>query len=149
MILVEEANQADIPVIVDFQLKMAHETENIQLDREVVEKGVQAVFENSARGKYYVARSFGKVIGCMLMTSEWSDWRNGEVLWFQSVYIESQYRKQGIFRKMFRHLQELVKQDQQYKGLRLYVERTNLRAQQVYEALGMNGEHYQMYEWMK
>jgi ribosomal protein S18 acetylase RimI-like enzyme len=95
-----------------------------------------------------VAESDGKVVASLLITYEWSDWRNCSVWWFQSVYVVPEFRRQGIFRKMYNHIRDLaVKQD--IAGLRLYVETKNLRAQKTYQALGMSSEHYSFYEWMR
>jgi GNAT superfamily N-acetyltransferase len=148
MILIRKAIPADAPSIVDFQLKMAWETENMKLVTEIVTKGVDAVFNDNSRGQYYVAESDGKVVASLLITCEWSDWRNCSVWWFQSVYVVPEFRRQGIFRKMYNHIRDLaVKQD--IAGLRLYVETKNLRAQKTYQALGMSSEHYSFYEWMR
>ena len=83
-----------------------------------------------------------------MTTYEWSDWRNGTVLWIQSVYIDKAWRGKGIYKKMYEHIQMIVTKSDDLKGIRLYVDRTNKAAQQVYEKLGMNGEHYQVFEWM-
>lgn len=149
MITIREAVPDDALYIIDFQLKMAYETESLQLDYHTVTKGVHAVFEDANKGLYYVATDANKVIGSLLLTYEWSDWRYGTVLWIQSVYIDPQFRGQGVFKKMYQHIQQLVTPQSGYRGIRLYVDKTNRAAQKVYEALGMNGEHYQVYEWMK
>ena len=90
--IIRKAKSSDINQIVDFQIMMAHETEQIQLQRYTVEKGVTAVVFDPAKGQYYVAEINGKVIGSLLTTFEWSDWRNGTILWIQSVYILPEYR---------------------------------------------------------
>jgi len=148
MILIRNAIPADAPSIIDFQLKMAWETENMRLNTETVTKGVEAVFSDPSKGNYYVAEADGKVIASLLITFEWSDWRNCNVWWFQSVYVLPEYRRQGVFRKMYNHIKELA-QEQDIAGLRLYVETGNSRAQKTYEALGMSSEHYAFYEWMR
>lgn len=148
MTIIRKAVPADALSIVDFQLKMAWETESMKLDPDVVSPGVKAVFENSSRGQYYVASSGDKTIASLLITYEWSDWRNCNVWWFQSVYVVPEFRRQGIFRKMYTFIKEqAVKQN--VAGLRLYVESNNIRAQKTYEALGMSSEHYSFYEWMR
>ncbi len=149
MILIREANKSDIQLITDFQLTMAMESEGMKLDKNVLEKGVSAVFDDPAKGKYYVAEYKSEVVGSMLNTFEWSDWRNGNIIWFQSVYVMPDFRKLGIFKKMYAHIKALVKADQHLVGMRLYVDKGNVRAQKVYQAMGMNGEHYDTYEWMK
>jgi GNAT superfamily N-acetyltransferase len=148
MIIIRKANQSDMSSIVDFQLKMAWETEQMALDPETVTKGVNAVFEVPSRGQYYVAETTGRVVSSLLITYEWSDWRNCNVWWFQSVYVVPEFRRQGIFRKMYTHIRELS-EEQGVAGLRLYVETNNEKARRTYEALGMSSEHYSFYEWMR
>lgn len=148
MIVIREATPDDALFIIDFQLKMAMETESVQLDYHTVTKGVHAVFEDAAKGAYYVAVADSTVIGSLMTTYEWSDWRFGTVLWIQSVYIVPEARGKGVFKKMYQHIQQLVTPQSGYRGIRLYVDKTNVAAQKVYESLGMNGEHYQLYEWM-
>jgi ribosomal protein S18 acetylase RimI-like enzyme len=139
----------DIPIIAEFQVRMALETENMQLDPATVDKGVSTVFDDPAKGKYWLAESAGKVVGCLLTIPEWSDWRNGTVLWIHSVYVPPEHRQHGIYKKLYSHLKEMVQTSSDYRGLRLYVDKSNLKAQKVYESLGMSGEHYHLYEWMK
>jgi GNAT superfamily N-acetyltransferase len=148
MIIIRKANQSDAPFIADFQLKMAWETEKMALDPDVVIKGVKAVFEDPSRGQYYVAEITGRVITSLLITFEWSDWRNCNVWWFQSVYVVPEFRRQGVFRKMYAHIRNIA-EEQDIAGLRLYVETKNERARKTYEALGMSSEHYSFYEWMR
>ncbi len=148
MILIRKAIFTDAPSIIDFQLRMALETENMKLVPEIVTKGVDAVFHDHSRGQYYIAESDGKVVASLLITYEWSDWRNCNVWWFQSVYVIPEFRRQGVFRKMYSHIRELA-EEQDIAGLRLYVETKNSRAQKTYEALGMSSEHYAFYEWMR
>jgi ribosomal protein S18 acetylase RimI-like enzyme len=147
--IVREATRKDALIIAAFQLAMAAETELLMLDPDVVDKGVNAVFDDSGKGKYYVTEMNGEVIGSLMTTYEWSDWRNGTVLWIQSVYILPPHRRKGAYRKMYRFLQEVVYTDQNLRGIRLYVDKSNASAQTTYRDLGMNAEHYQTYEWMK
>lgn len=149
MISIRKALPEDASTIVDFQIKMAKETENLVLEAEKLMPGALAVFDDASKGTYYVAVKGDEVIGCLLTTYEWSEWRNGTVLWIQSVYILEEYRGQKVFRKMYEHIQQIVEQNDAYKGIRLYVEKDNTRAQKVYAALGMDGEHYRMFEWIK
>jgi GNAT superfamily N-acetyltransferase len=148
MILVRKAVPSDAPSIIDFQLSMAWETENMKLVHEIVTKGVDAVFNDLSKGQYYVAEDDGKVVASLLITYEWSDWRNCNVWWFQSVYVIPEFRRKGVFRKMYSYIRELAVQ-QSIAGLRLYVETKNSKAQKTYEALGMSSEHYAFYEWMR
>lgn len=146
---IREAQPTDAEAIVRFQIEMAKETESIELDRPTVEKGVAAVFADHGKGIYYVADDNGKVVASLLTTYEWSDWRNGTVLWVQSVYVLAEYRRKGVFSAIYQHIKNRVLNDNSLKGIRLYVEQNNSRAQAVYERSGMTAEHYQMYEWLK
>jgi GNAT superfamily N-acetyltransferase len=148
MIAIRKAIPSDAEIIIDFQQKMAWETEEYALETETVTKGVNAVFTNPPRGQYWVAEDEGVVIASLLITYEWSDWRNTNVWWFQSVYVLPAHRRTGIFRSMYDFIKNEADR-QNVAGLRLYVESNNLRAQKTYEALGMQSEHYIMYEWMK
>jgi ribosomal protein S18 acetylase RimI-like enzyme len=148
MITIRKAKPEDASAIIDFQQKMAWETEQMTLAPELVTKGVKAVFVNYALGQYWVAEENGNVVASLLITYEWSDWRNTNVWWFQSVYVLPVFRRKGIFRSMYSHISNEADK-QGVAGLRLYVETNNLRAQKTYEALGMKSEHYTMYEWLK
>ena len=149
MVTIRPAKRSDIPVLVDFQSRLALETENVMLDKYVVELGMEAMFDDPTKGQYFIAEYKGEIAGCHSITYEWSDWRNGMVWWLQSVYVAENYRKFGIFRQMFDNLQRIIAADPGIRGLRLYVDKTNLRAQAVYRSMGMNGEHYSVFEWMK
>jgi len=147
---IRAAKFRELDTIVDFQHKMAWETENLELDKNTVFKGVEAVFEDTAKGTYYVAVDEDEnVLGCLLTTPEWSEWRNGTVLWIQSVYVIKEHRGQGIYKKMYNFLKDHVEAYDELMGLRLYVEKKNEPAQKVYKKLGMNSDHYDFYEWMK
>jgi len=149
MTTVRRGRLEDLGTIVDFQIRMAHETEGLELDRETVRRGVRKVFEDPSRGEYWVAELDGEVSGGLLTVPEWSDWRNGTVLWIHSLYVVPEYRGQGVFRCLYGALRELVGADPELKGLRLYVDAENADAQKVYRGLGMDGEHYRVFEWMK
>jgi ribosomal protein S18 acetylase RimI-like enzyme len=144
-----DARFSDIEAIVDFQIAMAKETEQLQLDRTVCSLGVRAVLENAGLGRYYVGERNGSVVASTLITYEWSDWRNGVVWWIQSVYVLPESRKLGVYAGLYRYLQSLAQADPHVRGIRLYVDRRNQDAQKVYSRLGMNGDHYQVFEWMK
>jgi len=144
-----EARLSDADRIVEFQIAMAEETEQIRLDRMVCTAGVAAVLRDEKLGRYYVGEIDGEVAASTLITYEWSDWRNGMVWWIQSVYVLPGARKQGVYAGLYRYIQELAQGDDHVRGIRLYVDRRNAPAQQVYTRLGMNGEHYQVFEWMK
>jgi ribosomal protein S18 acetylase RimI-like enzyme len=141
------ALQTEQAAIVDFQIRMAKETEDLILNVSIVNKGVEAVLQDSDKGIYYVAEIDGEVVASLLTTYEWSDWRNGMVLWIQSVYVLPEFRGKGIYKEMYLFLQKKIKNEPGLLGLRLYVEKENKNAQKVYKKLGMDGEHYQMFEW--
>jgi len=147
-IIIRDARIEDSKVIADFQLAMALETENLILNKKILEKGVEAVFLDSTKGKYYVAEQNNTVIGSLLTTYEWSDWRNSTVLWIQSVYVKQEFRKLGVFKMLYNHINSIWKSDDKYAGIRLYVDKTNKKAINVYNKVGMNGEHYQLFENM-
>lgn len=143
------ATIADTALIVAFQLAMARETEDLELDEAICTSGVQAVFARPDLGQYYVAEQQGRVVASLLITYEWSDWRNGMVWWIQSVYVSPNARQQGIYAGLYAHIKTIVQADESLRGIRLYVDERNKRAQEVYTRLGMNGEHYRVFEWMK
>ena len=147
--IIRQAQRGDIPIIAGFQMAMALETENLTLDPDKVAKGVAAVFDKPSRGFYYVAEDKDKIAGCLLTTFEWSDWRNGTVLWIQSVYVLPDYRRQGIYAALYRYVKNLVENDPDLFGIRLYADISNTVAHKAYIKMGMNGDHYKTFEWMK
>lgn len=146
---IRKAQKSDASSIVRFQEEMAWDTECYKLDHDTVIKGVEAVLNNDNLGVYYVAVLEDVVVGSLLTTYEWSDWRNGTVLWIQSVYVDSPYRKKGVYGALYNHIKSLVASNESLKGIRLYVDESNKGAREVYARLGMNGEHYRVFEWMK
>jgi ribosomal protein S18 acetylase RimI-like enzyme len=148
-IVVRDALKSDLEEILDFQINMAKETESIDLERDVLKIGVSSVLEDSAKAKYFIADNEGEAAGMLMITTEWSDWRNGWVWWIQSVYVKPGYRKMGVYKMLYNHIKKIVGSSDELKGIRLYVDKRNVRAQQVYESLGMTGDHYTTYEWMK
>ena len=149
MISIRPADSLDFETIAEFQMAMALETENLQLDKPTVVAGVKKVFTKPELGKYFVAEHKGTVVASLLITYEWSDWRNGIVYWIQSVYVIPDYRNQGIFKTMYLYIKEMVLANDRVIGIRLYVDKTNTRARKIYEKLQMNGDHYALYEWLK
>jgi GNAT superfamily N-acetyltransferase len=149
MICIRPATRSDAPTLVDFQVRMAAETEGMTLDPQTVTLGVAALFDHPERGQYYMAEEDGSPAGCLLTIPEWSDWRNGTVLWIHSVYVRPEFRRRGVFRAFYASLRRKVESDPTLKGLRLYVDKRNTSAQNTYTAMGMNGEHYQLFEWLK
>jgi ribosomal protein S18 acetylase RimI-like enzyme len=146
---IRKAVLEDLEILVDFQYKMALESENLELDRVVLTKGVKNAVIDPNKASVYVAQENGTIIGSLMITLEWSDWRNGWVWWIQSLYVLPEYRQKGVFKQMYNYLQEVVKGRDDVKGIRLYVDQSNFRAQKVYQAIGMCGEHYTTYEWLK
>jgi ribosomal protein S18 acetylase RimI-like enzyme len=146
---VRTARPEDTAAISRFQLLMARETEGLELDAETVARGVAAVFADPSRGEYLVAETAGHPAGCLLVTPEWSDWRNGTVLWIQSLYVVPELRGRGVYRALYAHLQARVEASPGLMGIRLYVDKRNTLAQGVYERLGMTREHYELFEWLK
>lgn len=138
---------SDLSFIAASQVALAHESENLALDAATVHTGVRGVLERPDRGFHLLARVDDAPRGCMLVLSEWSDWRAREVWWLHSVYVEPAFRRHGIFRALFEHVKSLAR-EANVAGLRLYVDRRNTNAQAVYRALGMSNEHYELFELM-
>ncbi|SPE56699.1 GCN5-related N-acetyltransferase [Verrucomicrobia bacterium] len=130
----------------DFNVRLAAETEGLQLDPACVATGVAAVLNDPAKGIYFVAESDGAVVGQLMITYEWSDWRNGNIWWIQSVYVKEGFRRRQVFRKLFDHLVRLARETPDVCGLRLYMHGDNLRARQTYERLGMTATRYEVFE---
>ena len=148
-LLIREAVREDASTIIGFQLAMARETEGLALDRDTLTRGVVAIFDDPALGRYFVAESDDRVIASLMITYEWSDWRNGMVWWIQSVYTVPEFRRRGIYAALYTNIKARVEVDPRIRGLRLYVDTTNTSAQQVYTRLEMVGDHYKVFEWMK
>ena len=139
------AERRDIAVIAEWNAAMAWETEQKRLDIHLLTRGVTAVFDDSRRGFYMIAEHDGRSAGCLLVTYEWSDWRNGDFWWIQSVYVAQEARRSGVFRALHTAVAQRAA-DAGAVGLRLYVETENKRAQDTYQKLGMDQCHYLMYE---
>ena len=146
---VRKAALSDHEKIVGFQLAMAKETEGIGLQLEILEAGVKAVLEDPNKGDYYVAEINNEVVASLLTTFEWSDWRNGTILWIQSVYVLPMYRRRGVYRQMYSHIKSMVLRSENLAGIRLYADKSNTPAHKTYENLGMNQDHYITFEWLK
>lgn len=149
MIKIRKAKSGDSERIVELQLKMARETEGLRLNKDVVSKGVRGVFQQPARGTYWVAEEKGQILGSLLAIPEWSDWRNGTVLWIHSLYVVPEARGRGVFKKLYLSLTKQVMESPELVGLRLYVDKQNKSAQKIYEKMGMSRDHYELYEWLK
>lgn len=147
---VRKATLGDVARIVDFQLRLAQESEGLELDPATVARGVEAVFADPHKGCYWVAEEEGgRIVGCLLTMPEWSDWRAATVLWIHSVYVVPEARRRGVFRRLYLALKTMVESSPEFAGLRLCVDRRNRVAQATYEALGMSRDHYYLYEWLK
>lgn len=125
---------------------MALETEHKRLDPEVVDAGVRAALGDASKGRYFIAERAGERVGQLMFTYEWSDWRNGMFWWIQSVYVVPQARRDGVFRALFRHVEQLAEGDSGVCGIRLYVERENERAQATYRHCGLQDAGYVVME---
>ena len=142
---IREAVKSDIPVIAEFNQALAKETENIQLNAETLASGISNALDRD-ECHYFIAELNGQVIGQTMITYEWSDWRNGIMWWFQSVYVQPEHRGKGIFRALFNHVEQLAKKHPDVKALRLYVMQNNLSGKDTYAALGMTDSGYIVYE---
>lgn len=136
----------DVPEIAANNSRMAEETEGRALDSATVHSGVRALLEDASRGSYLLALRNGRLVGQLMLTYEWSDWRNGVFWWIQSVYVEPGARRTGVYRAMYAHVIDEARRSPDVCGVRLYVHRDNTRARQTYEALGMVHPEYEMYE---
>jgi ribosomal protein S18 acetylase RimI-like enzyme len=143
---VRMASAADGDAFVRFNRAMALETEGKELDEEIVDPGVRAVFEDPARGFYVVAESANDIVAALMVTFEWSDWRNATFWWIQSVYVTPEFRRRGLYSRLYGFVRERARSEGNVCGFRLYVDKNNLAAQNVYESLGMFASDYLMYE---
>jgi ribosomal protein S18 acetylase RimI-like enzyme len=143
------ARRADAQAIVDFNSAMALETEGKRLLPEVIGAGVRSLLRNPRAGFYVVAQHEKLLVGALMITKEWSDWRNGTFWWIQSVYVRPAFRRQGVYKRLYRHVQAMAAKDKGVCGFRLYVERENRRAQKTYRALGMEKTRYLVFEELK
>ncbi len=132
--------------LVKMNIAMALETESIELDNEAVRLGVSHALRDPGRGTYYIAQLADTVVGCLLITREWSDWRNAWFWWIQSVYVHPDHRRKGVFRALYEHVVDRARRDATACGIRLYVAQSNKRAQQTYCKLGMGKARYELFE---
>jgi ribosomal protein S18 acetylase RimI-like enzyme len=142
---IRRAKPNDHATLVEYNRRMAWETEQKRLDDDALSQGVAAALADPAKGFYLVAEGNGEIVGQLMITSEWSDWRNGFFWWIQSVYVREDARRQGVFRCLYREVERLANETGDIVGIRLYVERDNVRAQKTYEELGMTEEAYCIY----
>lgn len=145
-ILIRAATPGDAAIITDFNLAMARETEQRALDRDTLAAGVRAALTEDALGEYWLAQVGEKIAGQMMVTYEWSDWRNCLIWWIQSVYVPPEFRGAGVYRALHEFVENRARSSPGVGGLRLYVDHDNSRAQAVYEKLGMRKTNYDLYE---
>ncbi len=146
MIQIRAASVADLPAIVEFNCRLAEETEHKQLDRATITRGVQRALDQPSLCRYFVAEVGGLVIGQTMITFELTDWRDGLFYWLQSVYVEPSQRSQGVFRALFEHVLAAARQDPDVRGVRLYAEHENVAALATYQRLGFKPSGHALYE---
>ncbi|MHC4599284.1 MAG: GNAT family N-acetyltransferase [Planctomycetota bacterium] len=143
---IREGVPADAATLTRFNVAMARETEEKALDPDVVSAGVDALMENPDKGLYFVGERDGTVVGSLMITTEWSDWRNGDFWWIQSVFVEPAHRRTGVFHALYEHARALAERKPDVCGLRLYVDRENEAARNTYARVGMGETPYRLYE---
>lgn len=136
----------DASRLVEFNKRMARETEGKDLAHAILRSGVDAILADPSRGFYLVAELDGQLVGCLMVTTEWSDWRNGVFWWIQSVYVAPEFRRRGVFRALYEATRERARHAEGVCGFRLYVERRNVQAQATYTRLGLTETNYRMFE---
>ena len=146
-LVIRPATLDDRDTVVDYNRRLAEESEGKQLPLDTVRPGVAAILGDPTLGRYYMACREGRTIGQTMITFEWSDWRNGQIWWIQSVYVAPEERRGGVFRAMFEHVRQTALREQ-VVGLRLYVERNNEPALAVYQKMGMENAGYLVFEQM-
>ncbi|HEX7029991.1 MAG TPA: GNAT family N-acetyltransferase [Gammaproteobacteria bacterium] len=144
--LIREATPADLDTVVRFNLALAAESESRELDEDLLTAGVAALLADDEKGSYFLAEKDGEVIAQTMITYEWSDWRNGNFWWIQSVYVAAEHRGTGVFSQLYRHIHRLALDTPSVCGLRLYVDQENQQAADIYRALGMQDARYDMLE---
>ena len=143
---IRRATPDDLETIVRLNSAMALETEDRVLDPDTLREGVGRLLSDDIRGFYLVAESAGQIVGQLMVTFEWSDWRNAYFWWIQSVYVAPEFRRMGVYRLLERSVKSQALQKGDVCGIRLYVDRDNLVAQRVYTNLGMNHARYDLFE---
>ena len=145
-IAIRMATKADLEVLVRFQIAMAAESEDKGLDENTLRDGIATALSSEDLALYILAEIAGKPVGTLMLTWEWSDWRNGRFWWIQSVYVTSAHRRLGVYSAMHHHVLSLASKDPTAAGIRLYVEKDNDDAQATYRHLGMVETHYRLFE---
>lgn len=145
-VCIRAATAADLDVLAGFALAMARETEGLALDERTLRAGVAALLADPARGRSFVLEVDGEAVASLMLTTEWSEWRNGLFWWIQSVYVRPSHRGRGHYRRLHEHVRGLAAREPDVCGLRLYVERENAGAQATYRALGMYETQYLLFQ---
>lgn len=145
-ISIRSATSADVEIIVRFNSRLAEETEDLSLDQPRLRSGIEALLLDPSKGLYFLAVQDGIPVGQLMITYEWSDWRNGTFWWIQSVYVEKSARGSGVFQSLYEYVRALAHKRRDVSGIRLYVDKSNDRAKRTYERLGMKLSHYEMFE---
>ncbi len=148
-IIIRQAVLDDAGLIAEFNQNMARETEALELVPEIILSGVKALLSNRNLGFYLLAEADDEVVGSLMVTTEWSDWRNARFWWIQSVYVLPQWRRKGLYRKLYQRVKQLAAENRDVCGYRLYVEKENTIAQTTYDNVGMHETRYKMYEELK
>ena len=146
---IRQATLSDAKLIAEFNTSMALETEGMELIPEIILSGVRKLINNDSLGYYLVAEANHQIVGSLMVTTEWSDWRNGQFWWIQSVYVIPSWRRRGLYRRLYETVKELADKNDNVCGFRLYVEKENTIAQSTYDDVGMHETHYKMYEELK
>lgn len=146
---IRKALNKDIDVIARYNYNLAYETENKILNMNILTKGVEAIIKDENKGIYNVCEINGEVVGQIMYTFEWSDWRNGTFLWIQSVYVNKEFRGMGVFKALYKFIRDIADNDNNICGIRLYVEKENTIAKKTYKNIGMKECNYYIYEYDK
>lgn len=146
---IRKALNKDIDVIARYNYNLAYETENKILDMNILTKGVEAIIKDENKGIYHVCEINGEVVGQIMYTFEWSDWRSGTFLWIQSVYVNKEFRGMGVFKALYKFIRDIADNDNNICGIRLYVEKENTIAKKTYKNIGMKECNYYIYEYDK
>ncbi len=147
--IIRRALAQDAAELAEFNINTARESESIELIPEVAAAGVRTMIENPQMGFYLVVELDNAIQAALMVTTEWSDWRNGMFWWIQSVYVRPQYRRQGLYRELYTRVKEMAEQEPSVCGFRLYVENENHAAQKTYQSQGMSETEYKIYEELK
>ncbi len=144
-VVIREGLPKDAAAIAVYMIRLARETEDVRLNPNTVEQGVKAVLADPAKGRYFVAEVGGSVVACLMITHEWSDWRNGDMWWVQSVYVHADHRRKGLFKQLYDRVLEEARANE-VRAIRLYVEKHNDRAKKTYASLGLALTEYDVME---